>query len=58
MLTLPNGDYIDGQFNGSLTEGVKVNGTFYKSSSNYAGEVQGIQDKLQKYDTHISLFIT
>lgn len=31
MLTMPNGDYIEGQFNGSFTEGVKVNGTFYKN---------------------------
>lgn len=28
---MPNGDYIEGQFNGSFTEGVKVNGTFYKN---------------------------
>ena len=30
-LTMANGDYIEGQFNGSFTEGVKVNGTFHKN---------------------------
>ena len=30
-LTLPNGDFIEGSFNGSFTEGIKVNGTFRKA---------------------------
>lgn len=32
VLTLPNGDYIEGMFNGSFSEGIKVNGTFRKAS--------------------------
>ena len=31
-MTLPNGDYIEGHFNGTFSDGVKVNGTFYKST--------------------------
>lgn len=31
-MTLPNGDYIEGHFSGTFTEGIKVNGTFYKST--------------------------
>ena len=31
-LTLPNGDFIEGTFNGSFTEGIKTNGTFFKAA--------------------------
>ena len=31
-LTLPNGDYIEGHFSGSFTEGIKIkDGMFYKA---------------------------
>ena len=30
-MTLPNGDYIEGSFSGTFSDGVKVNGMFYKS---------------------------
>ena len=31
-LTMTNGDYIEGHFSGSFTEGIKVNGTFFKAT--------------------------
>ena len=30
---MPNGDYIEGIFNGSFNEGIKVNGTYRKGVS-------------------------
>ncbi|XP_069108324.1 alsin-like [Argopecten irradians] len=33
VLTLPTGDKIDGTFNGSWNEGLKINGTFHKTVS-------------------------
>jgi len=32
VLTLPNGDYIEGQFSGSFSDGIKVNGMFRKAA--------------------------
>ncbi len=29
---MPNGDYIEGHFSGSFSEGIKVNGMFHKAS--------------------------
>jgi len=38
VLTLPNGDYIEGQFNGSFSDGIKVNGMFHKSAVDHAAD--------------------
>ena len=44
-LTLPNGDYIEGSFNGTFSDGVKVNGTFHKSADNVT-EIKGFTHAL------------
>ena len=31
-LTMPNGDYIEGHFSGTFTEGIKINGMFHKAA--------------------------
>lgn len=36
VLTLPNGDYIEGQFSGSFSDGIKVNGMFRRASVDHA----------------------
>jgi len=36
VLTLPNGDYIEGQFNGSFSDGIKVNGMFRKAAIDHS----------------------
>jgi len=36
VLTLPNGDYIEGQFNGSFSDGIKVNGMFRKDALDHS----------------------
>jgi len=38
VLTLPNGDYIEGQFSGSFSDGIKVNGMFRKAAVDHAME--------------------
>jgi len=37
-LTLPNGDYIEGQFNGSFSDGIKVNGMFRKATLDHMAD--------------------
>ncbi|XP_059158810.1 alsin-like [Physella acuta] len=39
-LTLATGDKLEGNFNGSLNEGLKINGTFIKSPTPYESEVK------------------
>jgi len=38
VLTLPNDDYIEGQFSGSFTDGIKVNGMFRKATVDHASD--------------------
>ena len=35
-MTLPNGDFIEGQFNGSFSDGIKVNGMFRKATIDHS----------------------
>ena len=33
-MTLPNGDYIEGSFSGTFSDGIKVQGMFNKAAQN------------------------
>ena len=33
VLTMPNGDYIEGSFSGLWGDGIRITGTFFKSES-------------------------
>ncbi|KAG1714534.1 Alsin [Nymphon striatum] len=53
-LNLSNGDYIEGNFSGKWNEGVKVNGTYFKSTNNASFHSYPVKN-LPKNDQHIEM---
>ncbi|KAG1662138.1 Alsin [Nymphon striatum] len=53
-LNLSNGDYIEGNFSGKWNEGVKVNGTYFKSTNNASFHTYPVKN-LPKNDQHIEM---